>query len=89
MGQLGVDVGALDVALELPRNEAVISAVQAGLGATAVSATAAVAGLESGLLAQVAMALPVRRFLAVQQAARRTSHAGAALLASLKHTGST
>ena len=81
--QIGVAPDALDVALELPRNEAVISAVQAGLGATAVSANAAVAGLEAGLLVKVALDLPARRFLAIHQAGRRLSHAGAALLAGL------
>ena len=84
LAQLGMAPGALDVALELPRNEAVISAVQAGLGATAISANAAVAGLEAGLLVKVAFDLPARRFLAIHQAGRRLSHAGAALLASLR-----
>ena len=83
LARLGVAPGSLDIALELPRNEAVISAVQAGLGATAVSANAAVAGLEAGLLAKVAIDLPARRFLAIRQLGRRPSHAGAALLASL------
>ena len=83
LARVGVAPGLLDVALELPRNEAVISAVQAGLGATAVSANAAVAGLEAGLLAKVAIDLPVRHFRAVQQKGRRASHAGSALLASL------
>lgn len=81
---IGVAPGSLDVALELPRNEAVISAVQAGLGATAVSVNAAVAGLEAGLLAKVALDLPARRFLAIHQASRRLSHAGSALLAALR-----
>ena len=83
LARLGVAPGGLDVALELPRNEAVISAVQAGLGATAVSANAAVAGLEAGLLVKVAIDLPVRLFRAVQQKSRRPSHAGSALIASL------
>lgn len=83
LARIGVPATSLDIALELPRNEAVISAVQAGLGATAVSANAAVAGLEAGLLVKVAMDLPVRHFRAVQQKARRPSHAGAALLASI------
>ena len=83
IAHVGVASGMLDVVLELPRNEAVISAVQAGLGATAVSANAAVAGLEAGLLVEVAIELPVRQFRAIQQKARRASHAGSALLASL------
>ena len=84
LARIDVPLDSLDVALELPRNEAVISAVQAGLGATAVSANAAVAGLEAGLLVKVAMDLPVRYFRVVQQKSRRPSHAGSALLASIK-----
>lgn len=84
LAELSVAPSPLDVALDLPRNEAVISAVQAGLGATAVSANAAVTGLEAGLLVQVPMALPDRRFLAVRQAGRRLSHASSALVAALQ-----
>lgn len=80
---LGLNVAALRVGLELPRNEAVISAVQAGLGATAVSANAAVAGLEAGLLVEVPIALPSRAFRAITLKGRRQSHAAAALLASM------
>ena len=80
---LGVPPSALRVALELPRNEAVISAVQAGLGATAVSANAAVAGLEAGLLFAVSIALPSRLFRAITLKGRRLSHAANALVASM------
>ena len=59
----GVDVGALRVAMELPSNEAVRAAVEAGLGATALSASAAVASLEAGLLHRVTFALPAPRLL--------------------------
>lgn len=84
---IGLDPADLKIALELPRNEAVISAVQAGLGATAVSANAAVAGLEAGLLAQVPLDLPVRTFRAIRHANRRPSHACEALLAAFRALG--
>ena len=83
LAAIGVAPGLLDVALELPRNEAVISAVEAGLGATVVSANAAVAGLEAGLLVKVGIDLPTRMFRAIRHESRRPSHACAALLASM------
>jgi DNA-binding transcriptional LysR family regulator len=58
----GTDPGTLKVVLELPSNEAVRGAVEAGLGATALSASVAAPSLEAGLLALVKIALPTRRF---------------------------
>ncbi len=46
----GVVIPGLDVVLELPSNESVRAAVEAGLGATALSASVAAASLEAGLL---------------------------------------
>ena len=75
-------VGALaNVALELPTNEAVRAAVEAGMGAAVISASAAVAALESGLLAQVPIALPARAFTLIHQSERHASHAARALIA--------
>ena len=78
---LGVPPGGLRVALELPSNEAVRAAVEAGLGATAMSASVAAPSLEAGLLHQVAVALPAREFRVLRNAQRHTSRAAAALLA--------
>jgi DNA-binding transcriptional LysR family regulator len=83
----GVPVAALDIALELPSNEAVRGAVEAGLGATALSASVAAPSLEAGLLAAVDFALPARNFSLLYHAARALSPAGAALKARLT-TGS-
>jgi DNA-binding transcriptional LysR family regulator len=83
----GVPVAALDIALELPSNEAVRGAVEAGLGATALSASVAAPSLEAGLLAAVDFALPARNFSLLHHAARALSPAGAALRARLT-TGS-
>ena len=41
LSQLGVKIGSLRIQLELPSNEAVRAAVEAGLGATAISASVA------------------------------------------------
>jgi DNA-binding transcriptional LysR family regulator len=77
----GVPSGALPVALELPSNEAVRAAVEAGLGATAISASVAAPGLEAGLLHRVPFDLPERKFHAVRHLERHRSRAAEALLA--------
>ncbi len=73
--------GPLRVALELPSNEAVRGAVEAGLGATAISASVAAPSLEAGLLVQVDLPLPERDFTAIRHAERHRSRAADALLA--------
>ncbi len=71
----GVAPGTLTIALELPSNEAVRGAVEAGLGATALSASVAAPSLEAGLLASVNFPLPDRKFLLLRHAARGLSPA--------------
>jgi DNA-binding transcriptional LysR family regulator len=77
---VGVPVGGLKVVMELPTNEAVRSAVEAGMGATAISASVAAAGLEAGLLRQIRAPLPERAFYAIRHAERYRSAAGIELL---------
>ena len=69
------------VHLELPSNEAVRAAVEAGLGATAISATVAAPSIEAGLLHQVAFRLPERAFHVLRHHERYRSRAADALLA--------
>src|SRR6202047_3617505 len=76
----GVSPGALRVALELPSNEAVRAAVEAGLGATAISASVAAPSLEAGLLRQVNFPLPEREFHVLRHRERYKSRAADALL---------
>lgn len=76
----GIAVRDLTVAIELPSNESVRAAVEAGLGATAISASVVAASLEVGLLRQVALALPERDFVAIVHAERTESRAATALL---------
>jgi DNA-binding transcriptional LysR family regulator len=71
----------LQIALELPSNEAVRGAVEAGLGATAISASVANPSLEAGLLRQASFALPERKFHVLRHAERFHSHAAEAFLA--------
>src|ERR1700730_2364266 len=58
----GIAPTSLRVPLELPSNEAVRSAVEAGMGATAISASVAVPSIEAGLLYQVPLKIPDRHF---------------------------
>jgi DNA-binding transcriptional LysR family regulator len=79
----GLAPSGLSVALELPSNEAVRAAVEAGMGATAISASVAAPSLEAGLLHQVAITLPERDFLVLFHTGRYRSRAAQALLALL------
>jgi DNA-binding transcriptional LysR family regulator len=79
--RLGIEPGALRVVLELPSNEAVRAAVEAGLGATAISATVAAPSIEAGLLYQVRFRLPSREFHVLRHRERHQSRAAKELLA--------
>jgi DNA-binding transcriptional LysR family regulator len=80
LAQLGVEIRKLRVLLELPSNEAVRAAVEAGLGATAISSSVAVASLEAGLLHQVDFRLPEREFHLLTHRERYASRAAQAFL---------
>ena len=84
--QFGVPVKALRVALELPANEAVRAAVEAELGATAISASVAAPSLEAGLLHHVKFALPERDFHVVRHADRYQSHVATSFMAMLTNS---
>lgn len=71
----------LQVALELPTNEAVRAAVEAGAGAAALSASVVAGGIEVGLLHQVGFTLPDRDFHVLRHAERYSSRAADALMA--------
>ena len=76
----GLALTALDVALELPSNEAVRAAVEAGMGATVISASVAAPSVEAGLLHRVGFALPDRAFHVLRHHERYRSRAADALL---------
>ncbi|HML30415.1 MAG TPA: LysR substrate-binding domain-containing protein [Hyphomicrobium sp.] len=75
-----VDASDLDVALELPSNEAVCAAVEAGVGATAISNLVAEAGLLAGKLVALEFPLPLRPFYVLHHKERYASQAELALL---------
>jgi DNA-binding transcriptional LysR family regulator len=76
----GLKMSDLKLSLELPSNEAIIAAVQAGAGATVVSALAASLALKAGMLRRVGLELPGRSFHALRHRQRYLSHAGHAFL---------
>jgi DNA-binding transcriptional LysR family regulator len=79
----GVSVDQLRVVLELPSNEAVRAAVEAGLGATCLSASVAAPALEAGLLHSVPFALPDRSFMLLRHKERCLSPAASAFVSAL------
>ena len=79
--RFGIGPASLRVALELPSNESVLAAVQAGLGATVISAAVAAPGLEAGLLHLVPVPFPDRAYRVLRHRDRPPGRAAAALLA--------
>ena len=76
----GLDSSALQVVLELPSNEAVRAAVEAGAGVAALSRLAVAKALKAGTLVAIPFALPKRRFYAVRHRARHASAAESAFM---------
>jgi DNA-binding transcriptional LysR family regulator len=76
--QHSVDRDRLDVALVLPSNEAVLVAVETGLGATLVSRSAASAALRGGLLVEVDWPTLPRPFYLLRHRERYRSKAAIA-----------
>jgi DNA-binding transcriptional LysR family regulator len=79
-----VDVDALVVALTLPSNEAVRSAVLAGEFATAMSALVVASHLRAGLLVKANIDLPTRSFYMLRQSERYKTKASLALEAMIR-----
>ncbi|MFC7551739.1 LysR substrate-binding domain-containing protein [Pseudoroseomonas wenyumeiae] len=78
--RLGLSLDDVEVALELPSNEAVLAAVEGGGGAAVVSERAAAPHLAAGLLARAGVSLPPRSFKALRHRERYASSAARALL---------
>lgn len=75
---------ALDIALELPSNEAVRAAVEAGAGATVISRLVVASALRAGTLVRIPLSLPKRRFLVLRHRERHETRAERAMLALLE-----
>ncbi len=76
----GVSPQALEIALELPTNEAVRSAVVAGAGVTAISELVVEAALRANTLVAMKFELPARPFLIAHHRERHQSEAARAFL---------
>ena len=73
--RLGVRLDRLSVAMTLPSNEAVLAAIAAGAGATALSESVAAAHLARGELARAPLHLPVRAYRLIRHRERYQSRA--------------
>lgn len=87
LARFGIGPNALSVTLELPSNEAVRAAVEAGMGATVLSASVAAPGLEAGLLHCIKLDLVDRSFHVLRHRERYQSRAADALLSLIEHGG--
>ncbi len=72
----GLTLAQLTVAMVLPGNEAVRSAVEAGAGAGVMSRSVAVLGVARGALVEIPIELPVRAFYLLRHKQRYRSLAG-------------
>jgi DNA-binding transcriptional LysR family regulator len=84
LAHLGIEPSRLRIVMELPSNEAVRAAVEAGLGATALSASVAAPSIESALLHHVPFRLPQREFYVLRHNQRCQSRVAGSLLAILE-----
>jgi DNA-binding transcriptional LysR family regulator len=87
LGALSLSLHELRVALELPSNEAVRAAVEAGMGAAVMSASVAAPSIEAGLLRQVNFVLPERCYYALRHAERYRSRAAETLMDIIRGSG--
>lgn len=79
--RLGIDPGTLDVALVLPSNESVRTAVEAGAGIAALSSLVVAPGIRAGTLHAAPFSFGPRAFFGLRHKERYRSKAAEALLA--------
>ncbi|HEV7814813.1 MAG TPA: LysR substrate-binding domain-containing protein [Janthinobacterium sp.] len=84
LAQIGVGLEQLDIALTLPSNEAVRSAVMAGPYATVVSELVVASHLRAGLLCKADIEMPPRSFYILRHKARYQSRASLAMEALIR-----
>lgn len=76
----GLDPERMRIALEMPSNEAVRNAVEAGAGATVISHLVTAPGLQAGTLVRIDLAFPERPFFAIRHRDRGRTKVEEALL---------
>jgi DNA-binding transcriptional LysR family regulator len=87
LAAFGIDSSRLAVQMELPSNEAVRAAVEAGAGATVMSLLVVRAHLATGSLVALPFQFPERRFTLLRHADRHRTTAERALLELLREQG--
>lgn len=80
LARLGINANDLDVAIELPSNESVRMAVEAGIGATVISELVVAECIVRGTLHKILLNLPTRPFQAVRHRERHQSRASKEML---------
>jgi DNA-binding transcriptional LysR family regulator len=85
--RIGIDPAALDVALVLPSNESVRTAVEHGAGIAALSALVVAPAIAAGALRVLPVDLGTRPFYGLRHKARYRGHAAQALLNLIEEKG--
>lgn len=80
---LGVDLGALNIALTLPSNEAVLAAIEAGGGVGALSESLALPAMAAGRVIRAPLTLAARPYFLLRRAGQYLTRAAEAFLAAL------
>lgn len=86
--RVGLSVNGLDIALELPSNEAVREAIEAGAGATIISRHVVASAIAAGRLTEIPIGLPQREYALVRHRDRHATVAEKALVAHLTEAAS-
>ena len=78
LSDAGQDPGRLDIALELPSNEAVRAAAEAGAGVAVMSSLVAHSSIRAGTVVKLDFPLPKRKFFALRHKERHMTRAARA-----------
>lgn len=81
LATVGVEAGSLDVALEMPSNESIRTAAEAGAGVAVMSRLVAEGALKAGTLVAIDFALPKRSFFVLRHKERYATRAAREFLA--------
>lgn len=85
--QAGLGLDDVQIALELPSNEAVQAATEAGINATIMSGAVVARAIEAGALVRVACPLPKRHYYLLRHTERHVTRAAGMLAALLSEPG--
>jgi DNA-binding transcriptional LysR family regulator len=83
----GLTLDDLNIFLELPSNEAVREAIEAGAGATVISRHVVASAIAAGKLTEIPIDLPQREYALLRHRDRHTTSTQSALVAHLSESG--